>query len=184
MKRSVFGLLGSAAIGVSLMAVSALTPQAIAAQSWSVQEQEAIDHLRACWETWSTEDYDAWVETCNLDPSGSYWSSEELAPNPMETGHGYLRDIVLQTLQDGDVVAWDIRPIKVTTWGDVVAVYFYGIMHLRDSDGTDGGVSLAGCSLWVPWEVNCYPRVGGLSGFGPCTSHNVLKWPNWPCQSQ
>jgi hypothetical protein len=135
MKRSVFGLLGSAAIGVSLMAVSALTPQAIAAQSWSVQEQEAIDHLRACWETWSTEDYDAWVETCNLDPSGSYWSSEELAPNPMETGHGYLRDIVLQTLQDGDVVAWDIRPIKVTTWGDVVAVYFYGIMHLRDSDG-------------------------------------------------
>jgi len=135
MKRSVLGSVGPVAIGISLMAISGLTPRTVAAQSWSAQEQEAIDHLRACWETWATEDYDAWVETCNLDPSGSYWSSEELAPNSMETGQGYLRGIVLQTLRDADVVAWDIRPIKITTWGDVVAVYFYGITHLRDSDG-------------------------------------------------
>ena len=135
MKRSVFGSVGPVAIAMSLVATSALTPRAIVAQSWSAEEQEAIDHLRACWETWSTENYDTWTQTCNLDPSGSYWSSEELAPNSMATGQGYLRDIVLQTLQDGDVVAWDIRPIKITTWGDVVGVYFYGIMHLRDSEG-------------------------------------------------
>jgi hypothetical protein len=136
MKRSVLDALVPVAIAMLLVVFSALTPRAIEAQSWSASEQEAIDHLRACWQTWSTEDYDAWTQTCNLDPSGSYWSSEELAPNSMVTGQGYLRDIVMQNLQDGDVVAWDIRPIKVTSWGDVVGVYFYGIMHMRDSDGS------------------------------------------------
>jgi hypothetical protein len=53
----------------------------------------------------------------------------------METREGYLRSIVLEGFENGDVVAWDVRPIKVTTWGDVVGVYFYGIVHLKDSDG-------------------------------------------------
>jgi hypothetical protein len=128
-------LVSLAAVAVSFVAISALTAHAAAAQTWSPQEQEAIAHLRACWETWATEDYDTWIQTCNLDRSGSYWSSDELAPNSMETREGYLRSIVLEGFENGDVVAWDVRPIKVTTWGDVVGVYFYGIVHLKDSDG-------------------------------------------------
>ena len=135
MRRPVLGPGTLAGIAVSLTAILALTPRAIIAQTWSAQEQEAIDHLRACWETWATEDYEAWTQTCNLDPSGSYWSGDELAPNSMKTGQGYLRDIVLEGFQDGDVVAWDVRPIHITTWGDVVGVYFYGIIHVRDRSG-------------------------------------------------
>ena len=125
-----------AAATLLLLALSALNPQPVGAQSWSTQEQEAIDHLKACWSTWATEDYEAWARACNLDPSGSYWNTAELAPNSMETADGYLRDIVLEGFEDTDVEAWDVRPIRVMSWGEVVGVHFYGILHLRGSDGT------------------------------------------------
>ena len=121
---------------LALLVTAALAPLAVRAQSWSAEEQEAIDHLRGCWSTWVTEDYETWTETCNLDPAGSYWNAAELAPNSMDTGDHYLRAIVLQGYTDSDVVAWDIRPIRITSWGDVVGVYFFGVAHLRDSEGT------------------------------------------------
>jgi hypothetical protein len=120
---------------LSLLIVAALAPQTLQAQSWSSLEQEAIDHLRACWSTWAEEDYDAWVQVCNLDPSGSYWNAAELAPNSMDAQGHYLRAIVLQGYEDTDVVAWDVRPVSVTSWGDLVGVYFFGVAHLRDSEG-------------------------------------------------
>jgi hypothetical protein len=123
-------------IVLSLLLVAAFAPQTVQAQSWSSQEQEAIDHLRVCWSAWAEEDYDAWAQVCSLDPSGSYWDTAELAPSSMDAQGHYLRAVVLQGYADADVVAWDVRPVSVTSWGDVVGVYFFGVLHLRDSEGT------------------------------------------------
>jgi hypothetical protein len=122
-------------IVLSVLVAGVLAPQALQAQTWSTQEQEAIDHLKACWSTWAEEDYDEWARVCNLDPDGNYWNTVEQAPGPMDSQGHYLRAIVLQGYADTDVVAWDIRPVNVTSWDDVVGVYFYSVMHLRDSEG-------------------------------------------------
>ena len=122
-------------IVLSLLVVAASAPKTLGAQSWSFQEQEAIDHLETCWSTWAEEDYDAWAQACNLDPTGSYWNTAELAPSPMDTQGHYQRSIMLEEYELNDIVAWDIRPIRVTSWGDLVGVYFFGMWQLKDADG-------------------------------------------------
>lgn len=114
---------------------TALMPGPMRAQTWSPQEQEAIDHLAACWSTWAARDFDVWAQTCRLDPAGSYWEASEVAPSSMDLNSPYLGATARRDFEDLDVVAWDIRPIRVTSWGNVVGVYFFGVMRLRDPEG-------------------------------------------------
>jgi len=149
-------------VPLAMLAAVALAPKEISAQAWAPEEQEAINHLRACWATWVTEDYDTWMKTCNLDPSGSYWNTEESAPNSQNPANHFLRDIVLQGFEDTDVVAWDIRPLRVTSWGDVVGVYFSTVLHVRNSEGKVAVVQDRRFEI-VRKENGRWSVVGGMS---------------------
>lgn len=113
MRRSLATL---AALGLTLV------PGA-AAQQWSAEEQEVLDHLAECWDIWmagvEAGTPTQWLSECST-PSSSYWGFD---------GAPITNEFVQRTwgIISGRDLGWvDIRPVLLRVMDDVAVLHFYG----------------------------------------------------------
>ena len=104
------------------------------AQNWNDEQQDVIDSLKGCWDTWmdavEQNDPEIWIGQCT-DVDYSFWWSTQGAPNNPET---LRRDF--QRAREVDAGWLDVRPLAVKIVGDVAIMHFYGYWRANTSDGT------------------------------------------------
>ncbi len=118
------------ALTLSLVAAGA------AAQEWSADQQDLIDHVRTCWDVWvealADETPDRWLEACPIDGRSHWWWSADGAPasglEDTKRNWQAIREI------DDDWVS--LRPIYVDIFGDVGVIHMYGHWRANTSEGT------------------------------------------------
>ena len=125
------GLGLSLALALLTFSAALLTPSPAEAQQWSPEQQEVVDHLKTCWDTWMESVHagspDAWLNNCA--DNHSFWVSQDGSPG----GEDYLR-------RDWDAIAatdegWlDIRPLWIRVEGDFAVMHFWGYWRVRDQE--------------------------------------------------
>lgn len=119
---------------VSFLALSVLVPTAAAsAQTWSPEEQEVLDQLAECWDTWmegvQSGSPDRWISECST-PTSSFWPASDGAP----FGNDFIRRN-WPTIQVQDLGWVDIRPVKLAVTSDLAVVHFYGYWMAPGENG-------------------------------------------------
>jgi hypothetical protein len=120
--------------GVLLAAVLVFTaPVPAAAQQWTANEQSLLEHIRMCWDGIGKMSYGRFAVECNFDPEVAYWWTEESAPS---VGIDWWRPNAQANWARLQVIAQDLRPIRITQHGDMYFVFFVGLRTFAEADGT------------------------------------------------
>jgi hypothetical protein len=115
------------------LALLIVLPTTVRGQTWSEEEQSAIDHILGCWEAGGgQEDWDLWKRVCNPVDDFTYWWTTNVAPNEGVDYWGKVNEV---WWKENDVVASDLRPYRVKIYGDIAALYFYGVHQSQNSKG-------------------------------------------------
>lgn len=103
---------------------STLPSPASGAQQWSADQQEVLDVLESCWNTWmealAANDPEMFISAC-WHEDGMYWWTVDGAPNDTD----FLRR-QWETFAKNDERWVDYRPVAVRVFGDVAIINFYG----------------------------------------------------------
>ena len=93
-------------------------------QQWSAEEQEVLDVLESCWDTWmdalAANDPEMFISAC-WHEDGMYWWTEDGTPNNTD----FLRR-QWETFARQDERWDDYRPVAVRVFDDVAVIHFYG----------------------------------------------------------
>lgn len=117
----------------AFLAAAALLPLSASAQTWSEEEQSAIDHILACWEAGGgQEDWAAFKRVCNPADDTIFWRTTDPAPTEGLDFGGKVNEV---WWKEHDVIAFDVRPYRVRLYDDIAAVYFYNVGQYQDSNG-------------------------------------------------
>ena len=117
-----------------LAVITLAAPTAAAAQQWSTQEQQVLDHLAECWDIWmegvESGSPDRWLSDCST-PTSTYWGAQDGAP----IANDFLRRS--WGAVSGRDLGWvDIRPVSLTVTDDIAVLHFYGYWQAPGPDGT------------------------------------------------
>jgi hypothetical protein len=132
--------------GVLLAAVLVFTaPVPAAAQQWTANEQSLLEHIRMCWDGIGKMSYGRFAVECNFDPEVAYWWTEESAPS---VGIDWWRPNAQANWARLQVIAQDLRPIRITQHGDMYFVFFVGLRTFAEADGTPQQNEWQGFEVW------------------------------------
>ncbi len=106
---------------IATLALVLLMPVGAAAQQWTKEQQEIIDHIKMCWDAWVTalghETPDHFYESCPIDERAHFWWTSHAAPaNEQEVRRSWR---VIREVDDDWV---DMRPVYIDVFGDVAIV--------------------------------------------------------------
>ena len=121
-------------LSLILLLTAVTIPNAVFAQRWSAEQQEVLDHIRACWEAGNTRIYDNWVAVCKPVENRLWWNTSEGLPGNNE--HGRAATEAGWKTNNRETLWRDSRPLDVQIHGDVALVYFYALFGWTG----DGGI--------------------------------------------
>lgn len=137
-----------------------LTPASLHGQQWDDQQQEVLDSVIACWDTWMDavrqNDADVFTEDCQAEDA-TFWVGS--FSSPILEGPDYLRR------NWGGVVGidqgWvDLRPISISVHDDVAVIHFYGLWQLPEAGVVEWKrteVWRREDGRWVQWAGHATP---------------------------
>ncbi len=102
------------------------------AQNWNEEERGLIDAIEACWARAATErSPESLEQACGVTAATTYWWTPETAPFFVESA--WVRD--MRAGRDRQVVAQDLRPIRIQMVGDFGFIWYHGIRSWQRADG-------------------------------------------------
>ena len=111
--------------------IALATPLPAKAQQWTPDQQEVIDSLKGCWDTWMEAvregSPDRWLDNCAED-GYSYWTE---SGSPM--GEDWLRRN-WDNIMAADEKWLDLRPVWVKVYDDFAIVHFWGYWHVTEDE--------------------------------------------------
>jgi hypothetical protein len=120
---------------LTLSLLLALTAGGVAAQEWTPEQQDLIDHVRMCWDVWvealADETPARWEAACPIDERSHWWWGPDGVPN---TNEDVRRNWHITREVDVDWVS--LRPVYVDMFGDVGVIHMYGYWRANTTDGT------------------------------------------------
>jgi hypothetical protein len=106
------------------------------AQEWTDEQQELIDHVRTCWDSWvealADETPAIWERACPTDERAHWWWTADGVPN--RNLEGVRRNWYVTRETDENYASF--RPVYVDIFGDVGIIYLYGHWRANTADGT------------------------------------------------
>jgi hypothetical protein len=110
-------------IVASLIVLASALASSAHAQTWSPQEKEVLDHVRACWEVIQTKNFDKWVEVCRPTPDYTVWRGHQSVPLTLEASRKNNENFWRLVKSEN---AWFTqRPVLIQMSGDTAVLYFY-----------------------------------------------------------
>ena len=150
MKRIVFS-------AASLLLFTALAAQA---QTFTSEQQEIIDIVQGCWDSWAQEDYEGWATGCPRHLENSFWNTAEPVPS-IGWMAKYGRQHADAFFPIRDVIAYEVRPIQVSVFEDVALYHHWATWTELDVNGVATTYSRKGIDVWQrvdgQWTV-----IGGM----------------------
>ena len=123
MKPEIFLFLGAAAI----------VPCTARAQQFTTEQQEVINFINQCWETWGTEDWAALEKTCTTDPGARFWWFAEAVPDGGIAEWKRWAGAFWPRMEAS--IHYTHRPIAVDMMGDVALYYYWVTWTSADANG-------------------------------------------------
>ena len=103
------------------------------AQQWSSEQEETIDHVRACWEAWGQEDVNVWDGACLTDSGARNWWMVEGVPSYGPAEWKRWAEAFFPRIEA--LVHFEQRPIAVQIFGDVALYQFWATWTHVDANG-------------------------------------------------
>ncbi len=107
------------------------TPLQADAQQWTPEQQEVIDSLEGCWDTWMEAvqegSPDRWLDNCTEEGYTFWWTYG----SPL--GEDWMRrnwDMFME--DDGEWV--DVRPVWVRVYDDFAIMHFWGYWNVTEDE--------------------------------------------------
>ena len=100
------------------------------AQQWSSEEQEILDFTNACWETFVTEDVQAYLSSCT-HADYTRWPAGALIPFDARSEQRILSDWFSRN-------SWsigDIQPSRIEVAGDAAVIHYQLFSFRVSNDG-------------------------------------------------
>ncbi len=114
------------------LAFTFLLPVPAAAQHWTAEEQEVIDHVRTTLDTLVKHgevDIDVWMELVP-DETFFWWFTTDPVPTHLEN-----IPAVFEQFRGARYLWADVKPVTVKVHGDVALIGYYSSIGFVDSNG-------------------------------------------------
>jgi ketosteroid isomerase-like protein len=141
-----------------LASATCLAVLPVDAQEWGAEQQELIDHVQRCWETWQGG-FDKWQEACPHAENRVWWFTAENVP---KTEWSNFAEAAQYFMDSEQTLFFEHRPLHVAMHGDV-AIYAYWVMYAaRDGSGQ--------VANYMQKRLEAFRKVGGrwmfIAGMG------------------
>lgn len=130
-----------------LVVALALTQSAPAmAQSWTAEETGLVDAIMACWNKMLVdEDPQGFESGCGMTQETTYWWTPETTP---ETGLEWWRANNIAMFEDEELIAQDLRPLRIRIVGNMGHIWLHGIRTFRNRTGDRYTEAWRGLEIW------------------------------------
>lgn len=118
----------------ALFLVLIAPPRSASAQEWSVEQQDVLDHIQACWDAWESKSYDTWTSVCRSSEDTRFWRTTLALPYDMSSMR-IRYDAWWEADPSIQIHANEMQPIEVQLFDDMALVYFYAHWHWSNNEG-------------------------------------------------
>jgi hypothetical protein len=119
--------------GLLALGVALLMPLPTQAQQFTAEQQQVVDFIEHCWETWGTESWSAYERACRTDPTARFWWFAESVPNAGIAEWRRWAAAFWPRIESQ--VHYEIRPLTVQVFGDVALYYYWASWSHVDANG-------------------------------------------------
>ncbi|MCZ6755326.1 MAG: hypothetical protein O7E49_08440 [Gemmatimonadetes bacterium] len=127
----------TAILPAALLCFGLATPSS--AQQWTPEQQSVIAATNGCWESWGTEDWDAYLAACPIDPGVRFWWMADGTPDYGLDSWKRWADAFWPRMEV--LIHFEHRPLGVQIHGDVALYQFWASWSFVDGNGQEQTMS-------------------------------------------